>query len=380
MSQRPVLALVHDDPVELVDWYGGVVAQAAAHGLGVVVVAPASPGVDALASPGVHIVHAPLERGSTARTALAMPVLSGALVERRVTLAHALSTRTATLIEAARPVVRDLRTVVTLDEALPAPAGGRLRRSLGRWRQAALERALGHAERVVVFDAEQGDAVRASGVPVSRIARFDAAMGVDVEQVADPTTPPDAVRARAIARLGLGANVSVVVLWARDGDATVDATRSALTAACPSARIEVVDAATPFGRALDLVRAAAVVVHPAGVTRVATGVLLAGAVGVPVVAARSARTRSLVRPEETGLLVPEEPSALAEGAARVIASPALLATWGDAGRRLARRAWDRDLAQRRLLGIYESVLRGGAPVHVARDGRLVGDGGRRELT
>lgn len=370
---RPTLALVHHDAAELRAWYGGAVALAAGHGLDVVLVAPASDDVSAMLGPGVAHVAAPLDRTSAARVALSVPVVAGALVDRGVALVHALSTRAATATAAAQRVARVPHVVVTLDAPLPAPRAGRLRGALSRALSAEVDTLVRRSDRVVVFDGADADAVRTSGVPVSRIARFDAAMGIDVDAIADPTVPDDAARARAAARLGLAPDAGLVVIW---GDASVAPT---LARALSEVVVERVDATTPRGRAIDLVRMAAVVVLADGDVRVAEGALVAGCLGRPVVAVDGPRTRAVVRHEETGLLTGARPDAVASSVRRVLADGASAERWGRAASRLARRAWDRDLAQRRLLGIYESVLRGGAPVHVATDGRLV-PGGRRELT
>lgn len=370
---RPTLALVHHDPAELRAWYGGLVALAAGHGLEVVLIAPASDDVDAMLAPGVGHAPAPLDRSSAPGIALSVPVIAGALVERGAALVHALTMRAAIATAAAQRVARVPRTMVTLDARLPTPPAGRLRGALGRAASAGVQALVRTSDRVVVFDGADADAVRAMEVPVSRIARFDAAMGVDVDAIADPTTPADAARARAAARLDLGPDEAPVIVWSDALPAP------ALLRALAGVRVERVGTDTPRARALDMVRTAAVVVLPESDVRVAEGAMVAGSLGRPVVAATGPRTRAVVRHEETGLLSAAEPDALASAVRRVLAQPASAEAWGRAASRLARRAWDRDLAQRRLLGIYESVLRGGEPVHVATDGRLV-PGGRRELT
>ena len=114
-----------------------------------------------------------------------------------------------------------------------------------------------------------------------------------------------------------------------------------------------------LGRRADaraFIAAANVVVNPADVEGLPVSLLEALALGRPVVATAVGGVPSVVRHEETGLLVPPGDSeGLAEAMARALASPEALA-WGREGARLVRREFGLDRMVTEYERIYEEVV------------------------
>src|SRR5207245_4741751 len=82
-------------------------------------------------------------------------------------------------------------------------------------------------------------------------------------------------------------------------------------------------------------------VWPASVSPFALPIVEAGAMARPVVASDFPSSRELVRPGETGLLVPHnEPRSLADAILRILRNPEEGQRMGDAGYRLARERYD----------------------------------------
>lgn len=100
-----------------------------------------------------------------------------------------------------------------------------------------------------------------------------------------------------------------------------------------------------------------VVVSPSRSEGLPTLVLEALAMQRPVVATRVGGTPSLIRPDETGLLVPsEEPEALAAAIGRALADPVAAERWGQAGRILVEGEYSMAAVVRRVEAVYESLL------------------------
>ncbi|MER3409109.1 MAG: hypothetical protein C4306_03180 [Thermoleophilia bacterium] len=104
-------------------------------------------------------------------------------------------------------------------------------------------------------------------------------------------------------------------------------------------------------------RRAEVVVHPARWEGFGLAMLEAMLAGKPVVASRAGSAPELVVDGETGILVPpDDPLALAEALAALLADPQRAALYGHAGRERARRQLSVARMADRTLGIYERVL------------------------
>ncbi|MBI4577680.1 MAG: glycosyltransferase [Planctomycetes bacterium] len=106
--------------------------------------------------------------------------------------------------------------------------------------------------------------------------------------------------------------------------------------------------------------AADVVAHPSHYEGFGLVLLEAMAAGRPVVASRVGGIPEVVEEGRTGLLVPPgDPEAMALALGRVLDDPGLARRMGEAGARRAR-AYDRGRKARRLVALYEEVLRGRA--------------------
>ena len=85
--------------------------------------------------------------------------------------------------------------------------------------------------------------------------------------------------------------------------------------------------------------------------------LEAAACGRPLVAADVAGCREVVRPGETGLLVPpQDVEALAEAIAGLAADPARRARMGRAGRALIEGEFTDDIVARETLALYRAAI------------------------
>ena len=85
--------------------------------------------------------------------------------------------------------------------------------------------------------------------------------------------------------------------------------------------------------------------------------LEAAACGRPMVATDVPGCREIVRPGETGLLVPvDDPAALAAAIETLAASPELRARYGAAARRLAVERFSADAIGRQTVDLYRSLV------------------------
>jgi glycosyltransferase involved in cell wall biosynthesis len=113
---------------------------------------------------------------------------------------------------------------------------------------------------------------------------------------------------------------------------------------------------TPYDQMPQLIAAADVLVLPSlneGLPRV---ILEAMATGLPVVATWVGGIPELVMDGRTGLLVrPGDEGALADAVCRVLADPDLAEAWGQAGREVAEREYEREANLRRYAQIVETV-------------------------
>jgi glycosyltransferase involved in cell wall biosynthesis len=111
--------------------------------------------------------------------------------------------------------------------------------------------------------------------------------------------------------------------------------------------------------ALGFVGAADVFANPSDHEGLPVAVLEAMALGRPVVATAVGGVPTIVRNDETGILVPpRDPRALAAGIARLIADPALAGELAEAGRKVVERDYGLEAMVRRLEGMYDDVLAG----------------------
>src|SRR5207245_103172 len=86
-------------------------------------------------------------------------------------------------------------------------------------------------------------------------------------------------------------------------------------------------------------------------------IIEAGAMARPVIATDFPSSRELVRPGETGLLVPPgDPTALAEAILRFLEGPEVARRMGEAGFALARQRYDAETNTREILDLYDRVL------------------------
>jgi glycosyltransferase involved in cell wall biosynthesis len=115
-----------------------------------------------------------------------------------------------------------------------------------------------------------------------------------------------------------------------------------------------------------MLAASDLLVWPANVSHFARPIIEAGAMARPVVASDFPSSRELVRPGETGLLVPPgDPVSLADAILRVLRNPDEERRMGEAGYRLARERYDARVNTEAIVSIYEKVLAGRLPARSA---------------
>jgi glycosyltransferase involved in cell wall biosynthesis len=115
-------------------------------------------------------------------------------------------------------------------------------------------------------------------------------------------------------------------------------------------------------------------VHPATMEGLGVSLIQAAAAGVPVVAARAGGIPEVVAHGENGLLVPpEDPDALREAVAALLADPARAGAMGRRGRERAARLFSVDGMVEGNMAVYRRVLsqRGGWPVAGGGGGQKV---------
>ena len=229
-----------------------------------------------------------------------------------------------------------------------------------------VERGLAHvADRIVtITDSLRIFTIERVGVPADKVETIHYGM----DELPEPwgVNPPDGVPAGArvllaIARLTpqKGIDVAVRALPALPGDTVlVVLGEGSERAPLESLARELGVAGRVFlpGRVPDVaawLRRASVLVHPVRWEGFGLGVLEAMLAGLPVVAAGVSSLPELVVDGETGFLVrPDDPSALALGAARALEEPARL---GAAGRERAHREFSVDRMADRTAELYRSL-------------------------
>lgn len=87
--------------------------------------------------------------------------------------------------------------------------------------------------------------------------------------------------------------------------------------------------------------------------------------GLPVVVSENVGLHEEVEEADAGIVVPLEPAPLARAMGSVLAQPTMSAAMGTAGVDLIRRRYSTDAVARRLLGAYEQIRDGVAPVGVS---------------
>lgn len=111
--------------------------------------------------------------------------------------------------------------------------------------------------------------------------------------------------------------------------------------------------------ALSFVAAADLVVNPADVEGLPLALLEAMSLGKPVVATAVGGVPSIVKDQETGILVPPgDPQALALGIERLLADRSLAAALAEAGERLIRTRFSAESMVRDIEDVYSTVLYG----------------------
>jgi glycosyltransferase involved in cell wall biosynthesis len=106
-----------------------------------------------------------------------------------------------------------------------------------------------------------------------------------------------------------------------------------------------------------LMAAADLVVFPSTVPHFARPVIEAAAMARPVVASRLGGVEELVDDGRTGLLVPPgDPTALADGIARVLLDPSLARGMGEAAHAVYLRRFAREPVMRQMMEVYDRVL------------------------
>jgi glycosyltransferase involved in cell wall biosynthesis len=232
------------------------------------------------------------------------------------------------------------------------------------------------AGRVIVQNPEDGAALAGFGVDRRRIALIRGS-GVDTwhfQPLPDPGGDPVRVAlvsrmlrqkgvleaAAAIRRLrARGLAVELLLAGPTDPDNAGSLGPETLTALAAEPGISwlgpVADVRQVWGRA-------AIAVLPSTYGEgVPKALLEAAACARPIVAGDVPGCREVVRPGETGILVPvQDPSALAEAIAALAANAALRRRLGLAGRALVERAFAEDIVARETLAIYLALLAEGA--------------------
>jgi glycosyltransferase involved in cell wall biosynthesis len=141
---------------------------------------------------------------------------------------------------------------------------------------------------------------------------------------------------------------------AKTGDAYVDALRERITQVGLSDRIRFPGYIADPARIMSEID---VLVHPADNESFGRVVVEAMAAGLPVVGARGGGVGEIVLDGETGLLsAPDDPAALAENMARLIADVELRARLGTAGRRRAESLYSLESCAAGILRVYEEAM------------------------
>jgi glycosyltransferase involved in cell wall biosynthesis len=249
--------------------------------------------------------------------------------------------------------------------------GARLRRPLLGW---ALRLVSGRrAGPVVVQNPEDGEALARLGVPPGRIVLIRGS-GVDTARFSplpEPLSDAEitvALVARMLRAKGVldavaairalraeGVRVALVLAGPTDPDNSDSLTPEHLARLGSEAGIEwlgaVADVRTVWRRA-------AIAVLPSSYGEgVPKSLLEAAACARPIVASDVPGCREIVRPGETGLLVPPgDVAGLARAIARLAADPALRAAFGRAGRELAQREFAEEVIMQQTLSLYRAAL------------------------
>lgn len=351
---------------------------------------------------GAIVREIPMASGMVGRAA-SVPLLVAAFAERRPDLVHATSLHAARVAFEAAGVAGVPLRVASLERiAGDAPAGRRLpgaaRRlwtgALGAARSAWLGRLVDAADATFALGRPVADAAEALGISTKDWTVLDNGMGAAVTQLlveGDPTPWVEAARKR----VGVASARFVVATVVRPpvGDliAQWESVVQAAAARLPGAHFVVVvegglkvdvpanlrDRVTVAPDAVDRVtamHAADVLLQPESDAVGALPVMEAAALRVPAVVADAGALPSRVEPGRSGVRVPAGDAAAFVAALKALHdSPTDREAMGARARQYALRLFDRDLANGRILQVYDGLLSGPQPAKLTPDGRLVAD-------
>ncbi len=236
---------------------------------------------------------------------------------------------------------------------------------------AALRLLLAHTSSIVLVQNDDDRALLAAqGIPPDRMTLIPGS-GIDVTALTPLPEPPPPVTVAFVGRLLQQKGIRAVLkahalLRSRGSDMALliagtpdPANPTSLTDA------EVADMAsmpgvTWLGHVRDIATVwarAHIAVLPSWHEGLPKALLEAAACGRPMVATDAAGCREVVRPGETGILVPvEDPEALAGAIATLAADPALRARYGTAARRLAVERFSADAIGRQTVDLYRRLV------------------------
>lgn len=349
---------------------------------------------------GALVREIPMASGVAGRAA-SLPLLVAAFTEHRPDLVHATSLHAARVAFEAAGVAQVPLRVASLERlAGEAPSGRRLPGRARQWwtrtidtaRSAWLGRLVGGADAVFALDRTVAEDANRMGVVTRDWTVLDNGMGAAVTRLlveGDPAPWIDAARKR----LGLADARFVVTTVVRPpvGDVVArwEAMVEAAAARLPGARFVLV---AEGGLVVDVPRhlASRVVVAPETVDRTtamhaadvlaqpesdateALPVMEAAALRVPAVVADSGALPSRVEPGRSGLRVqPRDADAFVTALKTLHDAPGDREAMGARARQYALRLFDRDLANGRILQVYDGLLSGPQPAKLTPDGRLV---------
>jgi glycosyltransferase involved in cell wall biosynthesis len=244
--------------------------------------------------------------------------------------------------------------------------------------QLALRLAVGGgAGRVIVQNPEDGAALAKFGVDRRRIALIRGS-GIDIQHFRPLRDPGgDTIRVALVSRMirqkgvleaasairrlrARGLPVELLLAGPTDPDNADSLGVETLAALAAEPGIGWLG---PVADVREVWRDAAIAVLPSTYGEgVPKALLEAAACARPIVASDVPGCREVVRPGETGVLVPaRDPEALAEAIAALAADPALRRRLGHAARALVERVFAEEIVARETLAIYRALLAEGAP-------------------
>lgn len=323
--------------------------------------------VDGAASPlvGSAVEPLPVAPGNAAADAACALALIARWSERPPDLVHALDSDALGAARIAARAVGVPRLVATLDATFDGATrrGPRWTRRLAYRRARAAHRA---ADRFVALSAGAADAWVALGVDRSKVTLLDSGMGIPFDAFFEG---PTAERRRNESRAALDLSAEALVVA---GVGPEESVRRVVAGAGLDGVVTLHVPGAEEGRRR-AVAASDVLISCASDAGHALAVKEAMASGIPVIATRVTGHSEVVRHRDCGVLYRDGDLDAAATGLKALGDPKVRAVAGDRARALAGRLFDRDLAVRKLVALYDAVLSGeaAAPARLTADGRVV---------